>query len=71
MVSTQCTDVHSPYTVEQSVNKYSMTLQGNIHWVQPPHYLALCGASSKTAHAFSLLTLGICTTTATSFTCKT
>lgn len=41
----------------------------NKSWVQPPHYLASCGASSK-GLMHLVLTLGICTTTATKPTCK-
>lgn len=41
----------------------------NKSWVQPPQYLALCGASSK-GLMHLVLTLGICTTTATKLTCK-
>lgn len=41
----------------------------NKNWVQPPQYLALCGASSK-GLMHLVLTLGICTTTTTKLTCK-
>lgn len=37
--------------------------------MHPPQYLALCGASSK-GLMHLVLTLGICTTTATKLTCK-